>query len=88
MDMAGTCSCLTFSGSYLFVFTYNVYACISRTFTERVEMLRKVKEERVAKSKAENAAAFPAVMGIEADDDSDDSDDDDATYFDWRAKEI
>lgn len=51
-------------------------------------MLRKVKEERVAKSKAENAAAFPAVMGIEADDDSDDSDDDDATYFDWRAKEI
>jgi len=59
-----------------------------RTFTERVEMLRKVKEERVAKSKAENAAAFPAVMGIEADNDSDDSDDDDATYFDWRAKEI
>ena len=85
--MAGTCSCLTFSGSYLFVFTYNVHACISRTFTERVEMLRKVKEERVAKSKAENAAAFPAVMGIETDDDSDDSDDD-ATYFDWRAKEI
>ena len=51
-------------------------------------MLRKVKQDRVAKSKAENAAAFPAVMGIETDDDSDDSDDDDATYFDWRAKEI
>lgn len=91
MDMAGTCSCLTFSDSCFLISTYNVYVYISRTFTERVEMLRKVKEERVAKSKAENAAAFPAVMGIAADDDSDDSDDsddDDATYFDWRAKEI
>lgn len=88
MDMSQTCSCLTFSDSYMFVFTHNVCASISRTFTERVEMLRKVKQDRVAKSKAENAAAFPAVMGIETDDDSDDSDDDDATYFDWRAKEI
>lgn len=56
---------------------------------ERVEILRKAKEERVAKVKAESVVAFPAAMGIDDDDDSEeDDDDDDDVGIDWRAKEI
>jgi hypothetical protein len=58
-----------------------------RSLMERVEILRKAKEERVAKVKAESVVAFPAAMGVDDDDDSEDEDDDDIAY-DWRAKEI
>ncbi|KAG0618797.1 hypothetical protein M758_4G091800 [Ceratodon purpureus] len=60
-----------------------------RSLMERVEILRKAKEERVAKVKAESVVAFPAAMGVDDDDDSEDEDgDDDDIAYDWRAKEI
>ena len=59
---------------------------------ERVEILRKAKEERVAKVKAETVVAFPAAMGVDdgtdSDSDSEDKDDGDDIVYDWRAKEI
>lgn len=58
-----------------------------RSLMERVEILRKAKEERVAKVKAESVVAFPAAMGVEDDDDSEDDEDDDDD-IDWRAKKI
>lgn len=60
-----------------------------RSLMERVEILRKAKEERVAKVKAESVVAFPAAMGVDDDDYSEeDDDDDDDIAIDWRAKEI
>lgn len=59
-----------------------------RSFMERVEMLRKAKEERVSKVKAESVVAFPATMGADDYDESEDEEDDDDIAYDWRAKEI
>lgn len=51
-------------------------------------MLRKAKEERVSKVKAESVVAFPATMGADDYDESEDEEDDDDIAYDWRAKEI